>query len=92
MYDDSDINKDALTNIRNSAQIQLVRKVCKIYWKISLSMQNFIATQFKIMAKVEKAIFFRIIGLKSMTISVPESSRAAIKESELQNWCSLFLT
>jgi hypothetical protein len=55
-------------------------------------MQNFIATQFKIMAKVEKAIFFRIIGLKSMTISVPESSRATIKESELQNWCSLFLT
>ena len=48
-------------------------------------MQNFIATQFKIMAKVEKAIFFRIIGLKSMTISVPESSRATIKESELQN-------
>ena len=54
-------------------------------------MQNFIAIQFKIMAKVGKAIFFRIIGLKSMTISVPESSRA-IKESELQNWCSLFLT
>ena len=69
-----------------------LEKFAKSIGKISLSMQNFIATQFKIMAKVEKAIFFRIIGLKSMTISVPESSRATIKESELQNWCSLFLT
>ena len=44
-------------------------------------MQNYMAIQFKIMAKVGRTVvFFEIIGAKSMTVSFAESSGEAISK------------
>ena len=44
-------------------------------------MQNYMAIQFKIMAKVGRTVvFFEIIGAKSMTVSFAESSGEPISK------------